>query len=64
MALGALGALGLSRYLETLLFGVTPSDPLTYLIVAGAVLAAAVAACWKPAYRASSCNPVEALRYD
>jgi predicted permease len=64
MALGALGALGLSRYLETLLYGVTPSDPLTYLIVAGAVLAAAVAACWKPAYRASSCNPVEALRYD
>jgi len=64
MALGGLGALGLPRYLETLLFGVTPSDPLTYLIVAGAVLAASVAACAKPAYRASSCNPIEALRYD
>jgi putative ABC transport system permease protein len=62
MALGVLGTLALSRYLRTLLFGVTASDPLTYLVVAGAVLTAALAACWKPARRASCCNPMEAIR--
>lgn len=59
-----LGALALSRVLSDLLFGVSPLDPLTFVVVTGALLVAALAACWLPARRAMHVEPVMALRGD
>jgi predicted permease len=64
LAIGLVAALGLSRFLRTLVFGVTPSDPVT--VVAGLALIAGVAlvACWLPARRGSAIAPAEAIRSD
>jgi predicted permease len=62
LGLGLLGALGLTRLLTTLLYGVSPSDP---RVLGGAVLVLAVVstvACLIPAVRATRVNPIEALR--
>ena len=55
-------ALACGRYLGSLLYGVTATDPLTYVASAAAVLAACTAACWGPARRASMTDPVELFR--
>ena len=47
-----------------LLFQVTPRDPLTFALVPAVLLAAAMAACWGPARRATRVDPVIALRYE
>jgi ABC-type antimicrobial peptide transport system permease subunit len=64
IALGLFGALALTRSLQGMLFGLTPLDPQTY--IAAAVLFATVAlfASYLPARRATTVNPVEALRAD
>ncbi len=62
IALGLAGALGLSRLLSSLLYQVTASDPATFVLVAASLLAVAIAACYVPGRRASSLNPLEALR--
>lgn len=54
----------LTRFMEGMLFGVTPLDPLTYVGAAIVLLLAAVVASWVPAWRASSVDPVIALRND
>jgi len=54
----------LTRYMSGMLFGVTPLDPMTYVASAGILLMAAVMATWLPAWRASSVDPVIALRSD
>jgi putative ABC transport system permease protein len=59
---GLIAAVGLTRFLASLLFEVSPLDPLTYGAVSAALLIAAAAASYLPAHRASSINPVEALR--
>jgi len=64
LAIGVLGALALTRVLSGLLFGVSARDPLTFVVVPGALLAAALAACWIPARRAMHVEPVVALRRD
>jgi ABC-type antimicrobial peptide transport system permease subunit len=61
-ACGLFAAAGLSRLMTSLLFGVSPADPLTYAVVAGALVAAAVLASYAPARRATRVDPVEALR--
>lgn len=61
---GLLAAAGASRFLQGLLFGVTRSDPVTYVAVAGLVLVAAVTATTLPALRASRVAPTEALRLE
>jgi ABC-type antimicrobial peptide transport system permease subunit len=62
LVLGVVGALGLTRLLSTLLFGVGARDPLT-LGLSGIILAAvAAAACYVPARRAAELDPLAALR--
>jgi predicted permease len=61
-AVGLLGALGLTRTLESLLFGVRPTDPLTFAAVIAILAAVATLACYLPARRATRADPVEALR--
>ena len=60
--LGALGAWWLSRYLETLLFGIKPFDIFTYATVAALLLATALLACILPGRRAMRIDPAVALR--
>ena len=62
VVLGLGGALALTRSLSTLLFGVSPLDPLTHAAVAGILLAVALLASDLPARRASRVDPVVALR--
>jgi len=62
--LGILGALGVTRYLASLLYGVRPFDPLTFLSVALLLGFVALAACYIPARRASRVDPMVALRYE
>ena len=64
MLLGALGAWWLSRYLETLLFGIKPFDSVTYVMVAALLMATAFIACLLPGRRAMRIDPAIALRTD
>lgn len=64
LALGLVAAAALTRLMSAILFEVNPLDPVTYVGVALALLAVAAAACWVPARRASSIDPVVALRFD
>ncbi len=62
LALGIAGALALTRLLSSMLFGVSPADPLTYSAVALLLAAVAFAACYFPARRAMDVDPMIALR--
>jgi putative ABC transport system permease protein len=59
---GIAGALGLTRFMQSLLFETTPNDPLVYAAVAVVMLGAAALACWLPARRAAKADPIVALR--
>ena len=62
VTLGLMAAAALTRVLSSLLFEVSPVDPATYCAVSAGLLAAAAAASYIPAHRASAVNPIEALR--
>jgi putative ABC transport system permease protein len=64
IALGLAGSLVLTRFISTLLFGVSPTDPLTYAAVSGLLLMVALAASYIPALRATRVDPIVALRYE
>ena len=64
LAAGLIGALAAGRALNALLFGVTSTDPVTYVAVAGALGLAALAASYAPARRAARVDPMTALRAD
>ncbi len=63
-AIGLAGAFALTRWMSSLLFGVSASDPATYLIVMLVALGAAASASLIPAWRASRVDPLNALRYE
>ena len=60
--LGLIAAAALSQLMSTLLFGIKPIDPLTYIAVAITLLAATAVASYLPARRITRVNPVDALR--
>ncbi len=64
VVLGLALGLGLGQVLRSLLYGVSPFDPLAYSVAPVVLAIAAVVACWLPARRATRVNPLHALRAD
>jgi ABC-type antimicrobial peptide transport system permease subunit len=64
LVVGLAAAVGLTRLMSALLFGVSPMDPGTYAAVAGLLGAVALVASYLPARRASRVDPVHALRFE
>ena len=64
IAIGLVGALAVTRFLRTMLFGVSPFDPASFAGVSALLTAIALLASYLPARRAARVDPVEALRYD
>jgi predicted permease len=64
VSLGSVAALGLTPLMKSLLFGISPLDPLTLMVVPVLLLVAALVACSMPAHRAASADPKVALRYE
>jgi predicted lysophospholipase L1 biosynthesis ABC-type transport system permease subunit len=61
---GGLAAAALARALASQLFGVSPTDPMTFAVATGALVVTAIAAVWRPARRAMGVDPIRALRAD
>jgi predicted permease len=64
LVLGVLGAVGATRLMRTLLFGVAATDATTFVLAPVVLAAVATAACFIPALRATRVDPVDALRYE
>jgi putative ABC transport system permease protein len=64
VVIGVSGALVLSKYMESLVFGVKPRDPSVFVTVAVVLSLVAWAATYFPALRASRVDPMEALRHE
>ncbi len=64
VALGVAGALALTRYLSSLLYGVQTHDVQTFVFVPLIVVVAAVLAAYVPALRATRVDPIEVLRHE
>ncbi|MFN0120931.1 MAG: FtsX-like permease family protein [Blastocatellia bacterium] len=64
VVLGSVAAMALTRLMQSLLFNVSATDPLTFALVVLLLVAAALAACWIPARRATRIDPLIALRCD
>jgi putative ABC transport system permease protein len=62
VALGLCASVILTRIMKTMLYGITPFDPLTFGIVTAVLISVALAACWIPARRATQLDPVATLR--
>jgi putative ABC transport system permease protein len=64
LVLGLAGAFALTRLMTTLLFEVSPVDPITFLVVALSIIVATLLACYIPARRATRVDPLVALRHE
>jgi putative ABC transport system permease protein len=64
VAAGLAAAFALTRFMSTLLFGVSASDPLTFVLIALLLITVSLLSCWIPARRATKVDPLTALRHD
>src|SRR5579872_1534204 len=64
VVIGLAAAFAASQAIATLLFGISPLDPLTYFGVIALLLAVSAIACWVPAWRAARADPMVVLRYE
>jgi predicted permease len=64
LAAGAVAALAIGSYVSTMLFEVSAHDPLAFALSSAVLVAVSALACWIPARRAASVNPLDAIRYE
>jgi putative ABC transport system permease protein len=64
VVIGLAASLALTRLMSSLLFGVKPADPMTFVAVSCLLGLVAMLACWIPAHRAAKTDPMVALRYE
>jgi putative ABC transport system permease protein len=62
VVIGLAGAFALTRFMESMLYGVAPTDLLTFAFIGALMLVVAAAAAYIPAYRAASADPLKTLR--